>query len=243
MMDEEWFNPDMLREAQKKEDILNGRAVYALSSTLAFRDCSKTGHCTSKRYASDQVNELNARGYENVVGYIDTDIREMGSYCTQEDIHWQCAKHPAREYVKENGRYICAECADINKKSKKSYTGILFDEELMRKKAKASMNITYLQKFNLVRLDDVYVTEVKDKVKLESDYGITSTVKTDKDGDTEVMLLVGKKGHAKSQIFIKPEKGQLTTDHNDTDMMEYIAEIKVRFADREISHKFTGGEK
>lgn len=91
----------------------------------------------------------------------------------------------------------------------------------------------------LVRLDDWYTHEIKEKTKLPSDYWITTQVKTDKDGDTIVILYVGKKGqNDKSQFFIKPEKLQLTSDHKDLDPSSILSKIEVTLKDRTLTQKF-----
>lgn len=70
------------------------------------------------------------------------------------------------------------------------------------------LNIPEFKDAKLVRLDDWYVHEIKEKVKEESGYWITTNVKTDRDGDTIIVLYVGHKdSNEKVQFFIKPEKG------------------------------------
>lgn len=49
--------------------------------------------------------------------------------------------------------------------------------------------------------DDWYVHEIKEKVKDESGYWITTNVKTDKDGDTIIVVYVGHKASSeKAQL-------------------------------------------
>ena len=50
------------------------------------------------------------------------------------------------------------------------------------------LNIPAFKDATLVRLDDWYVHEIKEKVKEESGYWITTNVKTDKDGDTVIVV-------------------------------------------------------
>ena len=58
----------------------------------------------------------------------------------------------------------------------------------------------------LIRLDDWYVHEVRERKKDESGYWITTDVRTDKDGDTIIVVYVGHKdSNEKAQFFIKPE--------------------------------------
>ena len=68
------------------------------------------------------------------------------------------------------------------------------------------LNIPEFKNAKLVRLDDWYVHEIKEKAKNESGYWITTDVKTDKDGDTIIVVYVGHKDSSeKAQFFIKPE--------------------------------------
>lgn len=101
------------------------------------------------------------------------------------------------------------------------------------------LNMELFKDAKLVRLDDWYTHEIKEKTKLPSDYWITTQVKTDKDGDTIVILYVGKKGqNDKSQFFIKPEKLQLTSDHKDLDPSSILSKIEVTLKDRTLTQKF-----
>lgn len=94
----------------------------------------------------------------------------------------------------------------------------------------------------LVRLDDYYVPEVKkfDALPGSTNYSIKADVKTDKDGDTIVVLYVGYKGQKeKSQIFIKPEKLQLSSDHKDLDPAKVLAKIELTLKDRNITQAYS----
>ncbi len=97
-----------------------------------------------------------------------------------------------------------------------------------------------LQK-HLSHLDDWYTPEIKEKTKPTPDYRLTTNIKTDKDGDTIVVLYVSYIGTGdKVQYFIKPEKGQLTSDHKDLDPANIISKIEVTLKDRiltQIYHK------
>ena len=71
------------------------------------------------------------------------------------------------------------------------------------------LNIPEFKNAKLIRLDDWYVPEIKKKEKMESGYWMTTDVKTDKDGDTIIVLYVGHKdSKEKVQYFIKPERGK-----------------------------------
>ena len=83
--------------------------------------------------------------------------------------------------------------------------------------------------------NDWNVPELKQKTKPTPDYRLITNVKTDKDGDTIVVLYVTYVGSEdKVQFFIKPEKGQLTTDHKDLDPAKIISKIEVTLKDRKL---------
>ena len=88
-------------------------------------------------------------------------------------------------------------------------------------------------------MDDWYTPEIKDKIKTESNYRLVSNIKTDKDGDTIIVLYVSYTGsNEKVQYFIKPEKGQLTSDHKDLDPAKIISKIEVTLKDRILTQKY-----
>lgn len=101
------------------------------------------------------------------------------------------------------------------------------------------LNIEIFKDAKLIRLDDWYIPEIKDKLKLDSDYWITTNVKTDKDGDTIVVLYIGHKGSGdKVQFFIKPEKGQLSCDHKDLDPAKILSKIEVKLKNRILTQEY-----
>ena len=68
---------------------------------------------------------------------------------------------------------------------------------------------------------------------------ILRTIKTDKDGDTIIVVYVGHKdSDEKAQFFIKPEKGQLTSDHKDMDPAKVLSKIEVQFKGRKLTQEF-----
>ena len=100
------------------------------------------------------------------------------------------------------------------------------------------LNIEQFKGAKLVRLDDWYVPEVKAKAKT-SEYWITTDVKTDRDGDTMIVVYVGYNGsNEKAQYFIKPEKLQLTSDHKDMDPAKVISKIVVTLKDRTLGQRY-----
>jgi hypothetical protein len=90
-----------------------------------------------------------------------------------------------------------------------------------------------------IRIDDWYYPEINLKEKTESGYWMNSDVKTDKDGDTIIVLYVGHKdSKEKVQYFIKPEKGQLTSDHKDLNPAKTLSKIEAQFKGRKITQEY-----
>ncbi len=102
------------------------------------------------------------------------------------------------------------------------------------------LNVPEFKGAKHVRLNDWYVHEIKEKKKDESGYWITTDVKTDKVGDTIIVVYVGHKdANEKAQFFIKPEKGQLTSDHKDMDPAKVLSKIEVKFKGRKLTQEYT----
>lgn len=101
------------------------------------------------------------------------------------------------------------------------------------------LNIPEFRDAKLVRLDDWYIPEVKQKERTQSGYWITTDVKTDRDGDTIIIVYVGHKdSDEKAQFFIKPEKSQLTSDHKDMDPAKVLSKIEVHFKGRKLTQEY-----
>ena len=89
-----------------------------------------------------------------------------------------------------------------------------------------------------MRLDDWYIPEIKKKEKT-TDYWISTEVKTDRDGDTIIVIYVGHKDDSeKTQFFIKPEKLQLSHDYKDMDPSQILSKIVLTLKDRTIEQKY-----
>lgn len=113
--------------------------------------------------------------------------------------------------------------------------------ESLEKRALALHDKDLYANAKLIRLDDYYVPEIKkfDALPDGTDYSIKADVKTDKDGDTIIVLYVGYKGEReKSQIFIKPEKLQLSSDHKDLDPAKILAKVELTLRDRSIAQDY-----
>lgn len=203
------------------------KIIYRLDDDISFRKCSlhdeaKTEHgdCTNYEYKEIKYNDY--------------------CVCNQEGIHFHCTNHPEIEldyfFQTDETDYTtnyflkCPKCKkDIPIQSLQS----------IRSRCQKLLNIEQFKTAKLVRLDDWYVPELKEKIDTKKNYFISANVKTDKDGDTIIVLYVGHKGDKeKVQYFIKPEKMQLTSDHKDLDPAKIISKIEVTLKDRTISHEY-----
>lgn len=195
--------------------------IYRLNDEISFRKCSlhdksmlNRGDCTNYH-----VKEMSWKDYY---------------YCNQDGIHLHCTKHPEIELNVENQNYkielICPKC---NK-------GIEIQSlESIYSSCQKLLNIEKFKGAKLIRLDDWYIPEIKERLKLDSEYWISTHVKTDKEGNTVVVLYIGHKGSdEKVQFFIKPENGQLSNDHKDLDPAKIISKIEVTLKNRILSHKY-----
>ena len=159
--------------------------------------------------------------------------------CNQDGIHYHCTKHPEIELEcistdYSNTIYRCPRCGeDIE----------IDNPRELKSKCLRMLNIPEFKGAKLIRLDDWYVSEIKEKKKAESGYWIHTNVKTDKDGDTIIVVYVGHKDdNEKTQFFIKPEKGQVSFDHKDLDPSKILAKIEVQFRGRKITQEFEDNE-
>ena len=161
-------------------------------------------------------------------------------------VKFVCPKHkcPLTEnrfqYV---GRFRTAlECPLCERDSDYKAFVIDYEVEILKDKALALLDQRELAKAKLVRLDDFYVPEIKTKETVkekESDYFITTEVKTDIDDDTIIVVYIGKKGDKKkTQFFIKPEKLQLSHDYKDLDPACVLSKIELTLKNRTITEDY-----
>src|SRR5690606_25079669 len=155
-------------------------------------------------------------------------------------VHFLCPEHPTIKLVNEYAydkskvgyKLVCSRC-QVNS----DYTPVKSREslKLLEEKALALHDQDIYKDAKLIRLDDYYIPEIKrfDAIPKSTNYSIKADVKTDKDGDTIIVLYVGHKGDEKrAQIFIKPEKLQLSHDHKDLDPGKVLAKIELTLKDR-----------
>ncbi len=113
----------------------------------------------------------------------------------------------------------------------------------LQKKALSLLDKSDLENAKLIRLDDVYTREITKfdalKETVGSDYFIKADVKTDVNGDTVVVIYLGYKGDKnKAQLFIKPEKLQLSHDFKDMDPAKVLAKLELTLRDRTITQNY-----
>lgn len=201
------------------------KIIYRLDDDISFRKCSlhdgvdvEHGDCTNYEYI-----EISFTNY---------------CKCNQDGIHFHCTTHPEIEldyYVQDildNDRFFL-KCPKCNKEIE------IISLQNLRSQCQKLLNIEIFKNAKYIRLDDWYVPEVKNKIKTKSDYFVATNVKTDKDGDTIIVLYIGHKGdREKTQFFIKPEKMQLTSDHKDLDPSKIISRIEVTLKDRKLTQEY-----
>ncbi|SDB15803.1 hypothetical protein SAMN02910317_00801 [Ruminococcaceae bacterium FB2012] len=201
------------------------KKIYRLNNQISFRKCFL---CEEKQ-----------KVYGDCTNFIINSEEWVRYYeCCQDGIHYHCTEHPEIELEKlESDEYYgeitltCPRCK--NEIPIGSYAEL-------RKMCLRALNRELFKDAKLIRLDDWYTPEIKEKLKgLPSDYWITTDVKTDKDGDTIIVLYIGNKNEkSKAQFFIKPEKCQLSNDHKDTDPSKLISKIEVTLKRSKLTHSY-----
>ena len=196
--------------------------IYRLDDNISFRKCSlfnsrniSRGNCTNFEEQSE-----NWRNYYS---------------CNQNGIHLHCTTHPAIELERIPSGFSTTmlQCPRCKKKIEVASIHDVITRCLRM------VNIEEFKDATLVRLDDWYVPEVKKKEKTPSGYWVNTQVKTDKDGDTVIVIYVGHEGtDNKSQFFVKPEKLQLASDHKDMDPAKVLSKIEVTFRDRTLRQDY-----
>ncbi len=201
---------------------MGDKEIYRLNDDISFRKCSlfdddklTFGDCTNF-----STLERNWRTYYS---------------CNQDGVHFHCTVHPEIELEIVDTPYssIVYQCTKCRKNIE------LENPRELKSRCLRMLNIPEFKDAKLVRLDDWYVHEIKERKKDGSSYWITTNVKTDKDGDTIIVVYVGHKDSSeKAQFFIKPEKGQLTSDHKDMDPAKVLSKIEVYFKGRTLIQEY-----
>ena len=204
---------------------MDEKIIYRLDDQISFRKCSLS---EGKRVAFGDCTNFYTLEEHWTTYY----------HCNQDGIHFHCTVHPEIELEIMDVPYSSStvyRCPKCNNKIE------VENPREMKSKCLRMLNIPEFKDAKLVRLDDWYVHEIKEKVKDESGYWINTYVKTDKDGDTIIVVYVGHKDSSeKAQFFIKPEKGQLTSDHKDMDPAKVLSKIYVFFKGKKLTHEFEG---
>ncbi len=197
--------------------------IYRYDDNISFRQCS----------LSNKIHSLTNGDCTNF--FIQGENYKQYYYCNQYGIHLHCTKHPAIELEQHRPNF-----GEIFLKCPKCNIDIpINDFDDLLKSCLKVLNISKFKDAKLIRLDDWYVPEVKEKIEIESDYWIKAEVKTDRDKDTMVVLYIGNKNSKeKAQFFIKPEKLQLSNDYKDLDPAKILSKIEVTLRDRKIKQEY-----
>ncbi|WP_195607956.1 hypothetical protein [Intestinimonas butyriciproducens] len=200
---------------------MSEKIIYRLDDEISFRKCSLFEEDSTSR--GDCTNF-----YTKEVHFHDH------YFCKQEGLHFHCTKHPEIELECDpdfGGSVLtCPKC--------RNQIEIGNIKSLISRCLRA-LNREIFKDATLIRVDDWYTPEIKEKINPAPDYRLITNVKTDKDGDTIVVLYISYVGTGtKVQYFIKPEKGQLTSDHKDMDPAKIISKIEVTLKDRTLTQAY-----
>lgn len=174
------------------------------------------------------------------------------------EVRFHCKEHPNTQMVHDEPHYnlklnsVKLECPLCRNAGKSPCFTAFRTYEQMAQTAIDLFNSHLYNDYKLVRIDDVYVPEAKISFKqdivtakttdcLPDGCKVVFDIKKDKNNQEILMLQIFKSGSPKgAQFFIKPEQGQVVSDHNNPTPGEFIAEIAVRFSDRTIVQTFDG---
>lgn len=198
---------------------MSDKKLYKLDDHILFRKCDLYDGCDTQHGDCTNFKVKQVHCQDNY-------------FCNQEGFHFHCARHPEIEYdnSEDGTELVCPKCGTP------VYIGNR--HELISRCLKA-LNRDIFKDATLIRLDDWYIPELKEKRSPSPNYRLTVYIKTDKDEDTIVVLYVSYVGSGnKVQYFIKPEKGQLTSDHKDMDPSKIISKIEVTLKDRKLSQEY-----
>lgn len=197
--------------------------IYKYNDDISFRQCSL-------------ANKIDSRNYGDCTNFYETqDNYKTHYYCSQYGIHLHCTKHTEQELILETSWGLrCPRCdKDIE----------IGNYDNLLKECIKLLNMPKFKDAQLIRLDDWYVHEIKKKIDLGSNYWMHIDVKTDKDKETIIIIYVGKKGsNEKAQIFVKPEKLQLTNDYKDLDPATILSKIEVTLKDRKLTQEYENND-
>lgn len=199
--------------------------IYRYNDDISFRQCSLANSANNLTYGDCTCFETREENWKTHY------------FCKQYGIHLHCTKHTGQELILlRDGTYgYWLKCPICKKEIE------IFDLDKTVQDCLKMLNSSKFKNAKLIRLDDWYIPELKAEItdKKISDYWIKSDVKTDKDGDTIVVLYIGKRdSKEKCQFFIKPEKLQLSNDYNDLDPAEILTKIEVTLKNRTIKQEY-----
>ncbi len=198
------------------------KKLYKLNDDILFRTCS--------------LYDGEKSGYGDCTNWSHTWKNNKDVYrCNQYGIHYHCAKHVTVELQFDYDKMDTLICPRCKKEIEVKSFAWLRSESLKL----LNMNSSSFKNAELIRIDDFYINEIKTEPTKVSDYWVKTDVKTDKDGDTIIVIYVGKTGEKrKVQFFVKPEKLQLSSDHKDMDPATVLSKIEVTLKDRKLIQEY-----
>ena len=201
---------------------MSEKILYSLDDDILFRKCSL--------YDSGSVNFGDCTNFHTKADYHGNDYY----FCNQEGLHFHCAKHPEFELERIDDTPSILTCPKC-----KNQIDIGSIPQL-RSRCLRALNREIFKDAQLIRVNEWYIPEIKkEKVKPTSDYRVITDVKTDKDGDTMVVIYVTHEGtDGKAQFFIKPEKLQLSHDFKDLDPAKVLSKIELTLKNRTITQEY-----
>lgn len=206
---------------------MSEKTIYRLDDNISFRTCSLFNISNQTVFGDCTTPFVMEKNY---IKYYT---------CRNNGIHLHCTRHPEVELeIRFNKtafpkrEVLC--CPRCNNQI--SFENI----EDIRTKCLRLLNIPLLKDAKLIRLDDWYTPELKEKIKsLPSQYWMMVNIKEDKEGNSIVVIYIGNRDkEKKAQIFIKPERGQLSHDHKDLDPSTLISKIEVTLKDKKLTQEF-----
>ena len=157
---------------------MSDKKLYKLDDHILFRKCDLYDGCDTQHGDCTNFKVKQVHCQDNY-------------FCNQEGLHFHCARHPEIEYdnSEDGTELVCPKCGTP------VYIGNR--HELISRCLKA-LNRDIFKDATLIRLDDWYIPELKEKRSPSPNYRLTVYIKTDKDEDTIVVLYVSYVG---SSVF------------------------------------------
>ena len=168
---------------------MSDKKLYKLDDHILFRKCDLYDGCDTQHGDCTNFKVKQVHCQDNY-------------FCNQEGLHFHCARHPEIEYdnSEDGTELVCPKCGTP------VYIGNR--HELISRCLKA-LNRDIFKDATLIRLDDWYIPELKEKRSPSPNYRLTVYIKTDKDEDTIVVLYVSYVGSGNTLLLVASAVGFL----------------------------------